>query len=87
MLKSIIGGSLWLLASPAQARETPWSVKAWQSLSADPAPSDFPETDSAELMSRPSVGIGFTGGGSRSFLASAGYMSALHELGKRRVAL
>jgi len=32
-------------------------------------------------MSKPNTGIAFTGGGSRSYQASVGYLAALHELG------
>ena len=46
-----------------------------------PEPSDFPETSDKNVMSRPNTGIVTSGGGSRSYLTSAGYLAALEELG------
>ena len=58
-----------------------WQAQAWQAANgAYPVSTDFPETLDADLMSRPNTGVVFTGGGSRSYLASTGYMAALHEL-------
>jgi hypothetical protein len=54
---------------------------AWRSKAAYPEPSDFPELKVANVKSRPNTGIAFTGGGSRSFLASVGYLAGLNELG------
>lgn len=55
-----------------------WNVFAWQAKSEYPNPSDFPEAD--VLSSRASSAVAFTGGGSRSYLASLGYLAALNEL-------
>ena len=41
----------------------------------------FPEQELNEVMSRPNVGIAFSGGGSRSAVASFGTMRALHQMG------
>ena len=57
-----------------------WDVKAWQSTAEYPTATDFPEMQDETINQRPNVGIAFTGGGSRSYLASAGYMAALQEL-------
>ena len=58
-----------------------WQAQAWRAVSGEyPVPADFPEMLDADLMSRPNTGVVFTGGGSRSYLASTGYMAALHEL-------
>mmetsp|Transcript_14298 Transcript_14298/g.21406 ORF Transcript_14298/g.21406 Transcript_14298/m.21406 type:complete len:569 (-) Transcript_14298:197-1903(-) len=54
---------------------------AWQSADSYPVPSDFPELSNPNIQARPNTGIAFTGGGSRSYLASIGYLSALSELG------
>jgi hypothetical protein len=69
-----------LASSTAWAQEE-WQVKAWQAAGEFPVPSDFPEMSDENVKNRPSTGIAFTGGGSRSYLASAGYMAALEELG------
>ena len=59
-----------------------WKVNAWQAADASsPVPSDFPETSDENVKNRPNTGIVITGGGSRSFLASSGYLAALEELG------
>ena len=52
---------------------------AWQSKSAYPTADDFPENDL--LSSRASTAVAFTGGGSRSYLASLGYLAAFKQLG------
>ena len=58
-----------------------WNAQAWQAATGScPVPTDFPETRDANLMARSNTGVVFTDGGSRSYLASAGYMAALLEL-------
>lgn len=57
-----------------------YSAKAWQKAAEFPSTVDFPELGDNNVKSRLNVGIGFTGGGSRSYLASTGYLSALTEL-------
>jgi hypothetical protein len=57
------------------------NFKAWQSSKAYPEPNDFPELHEESVLSRPNTAIAFTGGGSRSFLASIGYLAGLNELG------
>jgi len=41
----------------------------------------FPEQEYASVLSRPNVGVTFSGGGDRSFLATTGTLAAFHELG------
>lgn len=57
------------------------NVNAWQSASAYPKASDYPESSLPEINSRPSTAISFSGGGSRSFTAAMGYLGGLNELG------
>ena len=54
------------------------NAAAWQSVGED---FTFPEMELAEVMSKPNVGVTFSGGGVRSYSASIGYMGAFHELG------
>lgn len=62
--------------------EQPWlKAKAFQSKGVYPTQSDFPEESLPTIKTRPSTAIAFTGGGSRSYLASIGYLSGLYELG------
>mmetsp|Transcript_13113 Transcript_13113/g.12707 ORF Transcript_13113/g.12707 Transcript_13113/m.12707 type:complete len:569 (-) Transcript_13113:163-1869(-) len=51
---------------------------AWQSKNDDVEFTHFPENQ--YIQSRPNVAIGFSGGGSRAFVAAAGQISALNEL-------
>lgn len=53
-------------------------AKAWQSASSYPDRNDYPEA--SLLASRPKAAISFTGGGSRSYLASLGYLAGFNEL-------
>lgn len=55
-----------------------YSAKVWQSLKEYPSIDDFPEKDI--LSSRPNTAIGFTGGGSRAYTASVGYLAGLAKL-------
>ena len=57
-----------------------YNAKAWQKAGDFPTSSDFPEQHDENVKKRASVAIGFTGGGSRSYTASVGYMAALTEL-------
>lgn len=65
----------------AQEGATSWQVKAWQAAADFPEPSDFPEAGDENVNARPNTAIVITGGGSRSYLASAGYLAALEEMG------
>ena len=56
-------------------------AKAWKASSHIPNDTDFPENELRDINSRPNTAIAFTGGGSRSYLASIGYLAALTELG------
>lgn len=69
---------LLLFPSLTHAVNTPYNAYAWQSANDYPTSTDYPETDL--LSTRPSNGIAFTGGGSRSYLASLGYLAGLKEL-------
>lgn len=53
---------------------------AWQSSGEFPSPSEFPESHDDSLSSRPSSAVAFTGGGSRSFISSLGYLGAFNQL-------
>jgi hypothetical protein len=53
-------------------------ARAWQSSFPEPDFNDFPEREFLSLKSN--TAIGFTGGGSRSFVASLGYLGGLLEL-------
>ena len=52
-----------------------------QSLSMDLLAQDFPEMSDSSLLARPSTAISFSGGGSRSYIATLGILSALDQLG------
>lgn len=54
------------------------NVKAWQSLNAFQSASDFPEVEL--LGGKPNTAIGFTGGGSRAYLAALGHLAGLRDL-------
>lgn len=72
---------LFISVTAATALPDTLSINAWQSEGKYPTASDFPESKLPELTSRPNTGIAFSGGGSRSYGASIGYLSALSELG------
>lgn len=56
-----------------------FDVKSWQSTSSSGF--TFPEDSLSEVQASKSVGLTFSGGGDRSYLASIGYLAAMHELG------
>lgn len=66
----------WL--SVQQRASATLNAKAWQSLTEFTTASDFPEVEL--LKSKPNTAIGFTGGGSRAYVASFGILSGLHQL-------
>lgn len=68
----------FLFLVPAVAFSSHYNAYAWQSANEYPTSADFPETEL--LSSRASTAIAFTGGGSRSYLASLGYLAAFNEL-------
>jgi hypothetical protein len=80
--KRMIWQALTLAAALSGVTSTNLNFKAWQSSNAYPVPSDFPELKEETVTKRPNTAIAFTGGGSRSFLASIGYLAGLTELGK-----
>lgn len=60
-------------------------ARAWQSLDELVPNANFEYPEASILAGQPdrtSTGIGFTGGGSRSYIASFGYISAFHKLDK-----
>ena len=61
-------------------RETrrPLNVEFWSTMNKNHS---FPEQELEDVMSKPNVGIAFSGGGSRSAVASFGIMRALREMG------
>jgi hypothetical protein len=73
----IVSTSLVLLSTWCDAA-VPYSSKAWQSLGKSYT---FPEQDYAEIAVKENVGITFSGGGDRAYLAAIGYLAAFHELG------
>lgn len=64
------------LCTPINAENL--KAKAWQCFSKYPTEEVFPETEM--LSSKPNTAIGFSGGGSRAYGATMGYLAALHEL-------
>jgi hypothetical protein len=58
--------------------EATLDVKSWQST--DHSGFTFPEDNLPEVQSAASIGITFSGGGDRAYLASIGYLAAMHEL-------
>jgi hypothetical protein len=78
----MIWQALTLAASLSGVTSIDLNFKAWQSANNYPVPSDFPELQDETVTSRPNTAIAFTGGGSRSFLASIGYLAGLNELGQ-----
>mmetsp|Transcript_111 Transcript_111/g.186 ORF Transcript_111/g.186 Transcript_111/m.186 type:complete len:583 (-) Transcript_111:1474-3222(-) len=53
-------------------------AKVWQNVNGD---FNFADSSVPAVSSRPSTGISLSGGGSRAYIASMGYLSALHKLG------
>jgi len=66
------------LAILASFGEAVYNAQVWQSLSKYTTDFEFPET--SLLQSKPNTAIGFTGGGSRAYIAALGYLAGLHEL-------
>jgi hypothetical protein len=56
-----------------------FNARAWQSAGEYPTNKDFPE--SSYLQNRPNTAIGFTGGGSRAYVAAIGQLAGLNQLG------
>ena len=56
---------------------TSLNVNSWQ---ATENGFTFPEDDLEVVQESKSIGITFSGGGDRSFIASIGYLAAMHEL-------
>jgi predicted acylesterase/phospholipase RssA len=57
------------------------NTRAWQTKNmADLNPGSFEYPEKQYLTEKKNVGLAFTGGGSRSYIASFGYMAALHQL-------
>ena len=64
----------------ATTRATTYSTKAWFTSSFHPH-EPYPEQDDPMLQKKKNVGIAFSGGGTRSYLCSLGYLKGLHDLG------
>lgn len=56
-------------------------VKAWKSRSDYPVPSDYPENDLPELQDKPNTAIAFSGGGTRSYVGTIGFLAGLRDAG------
>lgn len=70
-------GALGSLVSYTDAAS--FDVNSWQSTSNGAF--TFPEESLPEVQAAASIGITFSGGGDRAYLASIGYLAAMHELG------
>lgn len=79
MIKKFV--SFVSLLSISFVSSTNLNFYAWQSKNNYPEPNDFPELHEESVLKRPNTAIAFTGGGSRSYLASIGYLAGLNELG------
>jgi hypothetical protein len=67
-----------VIVALATSVEAYYSAKSWQSLSKYPVAEDYPEH--SLLSSKPNTAIAFTGGGSRAYVASLGYLAGLYQL-------
>lgn len=52
-------------------------TKAWQSINKQ---FNFPENSYSDINNKDNIGITFSGGGDRSYIATIGYLSSFHEL-------
>lgn len=77
----VIWSNLFHVASALDRVDDVLHVKAWQSKAKYPTATDYPENYLDEIQTKPNVGIAFSGGGSRSYTATLGYLAGLHELG------
>jgi len=77
----LVVSTLLFLGIPSVDAAATLHVNAWQSKGKYPIASDYPESLLPEISSRPSTAIAFSGGGSRSFAASTGYLAGLNKLG------
>ena len=75
----------WLLATSvllgSVSGEAPLVTKAWRGAGMESLPPAWPESALPELSSRENVGLVMSGGGSRSFIVSLGYLKAFVDLG------
>ena len=69
---------VWLTYVAAQDR---LAAQAWFTSSYHPSEGLFPEQSDPILLQKKNVGIAFSGGGTRTFLCSLGYLRGLHDLG------
>jgi hypothetical protein len=67
------------ISSKVVAQTSFLSARVWQSLQEFPSAADFPEVE--QLKNKPNTAIAFTGGGSRAYTASMGYLAGLNKLG------
>lgn len=75
----IVPRSLLAICVLAGYVEASFDVKSWQST--ESGGFTFPEESLPEVQAAASIGITFSGGGDRAYLASIGYLAAMHELG------
>jgi len=67
-------------AATGASTDSFYKARAWRAKDGSaPAPEDFPELPFVE--SKPSVAIGFTGGGSRAYICALGQLAAFNKLG------
>jgi hypothetical protein len=56
------------------------SAKAWFTSKYHPSEGSYPEQSDPVLQTKKNVGLAFSGGGTRSYLSSLGYLRGLHDL-------
>ena len=70
--------SLIVVLALFEAVHAGFNAKAWQSVGYNYT---FPEQEYADVAAKKNVGITFSGGGDRAYIAAIGYLAAFHELG------
>lgn len=76
-IATVLYFSIYLFCS-AKAADGTFNAQAYQSIG---EVLTFPETSYPEIQAKHNVGVTFSGGGSRSYTATIGTMSAFHQLG------
>ena len=79
MFVPLFGAVLCLL--PHAAAATTHSARAWFTSEFHPDEGGYPEQDDPALRAKPPTAVAFSGGGTRSYLCSLGYLRGLHDLG------
>jgi hypothetical protein len=70
--------TIWVFSRSFKLSVDSLNAYAWQSRTVDVEFEDFPENE--YLKNRPNVGVAFSGGGSRAYVASVAQISALNQL-------